>query len=160
MSASKTRRPPPAVSAAVARCMRANRGRDTEPELKLRAGLRSRGLIGYRVAPRTLPGRPDVAFTRWKLAIFVHGCFWHHCPTCYPALPIAHRDFWREKFEQNGVRDERRVRQLEALGWEVLEVWECQVHKSLERVLDRVERMLTQDVDEGPPGGDAGGAAP
>ena len=67
--------------------MRANRARNTGPELRLRKALREAGLGGYRLNWKKAPGRPDIAYPGRKVAIFVHGCYWHHCPRCYPNLP-------------------------------------------------------------------------
>jgi DNA mismatch endonuclease (patch repair protein) len=122
--------------------MRANRRRDTGPERLLRAALRREGLRGYRLAVANLPGRPDIAFPRLRLAIFVHGCFWHRCPHCQPPLPKAHRAFWRRKFELNSERDERKRRHLEAAGWDVLEFWECKVKEDPAGEACRVRQML------------------
>src|ERR1041385_8432636 len=118
---------PPASSMNARSSMRGNRARDSRPELALRAALRLAGLRGYRIAAKGLPGRPDIAFTRQKLAVFVHGCFWHRCPYCQPRPPKAHASFWRRKFELNAERDDRKRRELEAVGWDVLEIWECEL---------------------------------
>ncbi|RYG44466.1 very short patch repair endonuclease [bacterium] len=118
------------VREATSRSMRANRSRDTAPELRLRKALWAAGLRGYRVARKGLPGRPDIVFGRARLAIFVHGCFWHRCPLCPPRrLPITNRAYWEAKFEGNLARDERQRAELEALGWRVRVVWECQLKK-------------------------------
>ena len=78
---------PPPSSPAVRNVMRANRAKNTGPELRLRRALREAGLGGYRLNWKKAPGRPDIAYPGRKLAIFVHGCYWHHCPRCYPNLP-------------------------------------------------------------------------
>jgi DNA mismatch endonuclease (patch repair protein) len=122
--------------------MRGNRRRDTGPELVLRAAVRVAGLRGYRLDLETAPGRPDIAFTRYKLAVFVHGCFWHRCPHCDLHHPKANPAFWKRKFELNAERDERKRRQLEAGGWEVLEMWECEVKRSAAECARRVKRAL------------------
>jgi len=139
--------PPPATSANASATMRANRRRDTGPELALRAALRAAGFTGYRVDMRSVPGRPDIAFRRHKLAIFVHGCFWHRCPTCRLALPKGNREFWKRKFELNEERDERKRRALEALGWNVLELWECEVTRDASQCVSRVARQLAHAAD-------------
>ncbi len=127
--------------------MRANRRRNTGPELALRAALRAAGLLGYRVDLKGVPGRPDVAFTKHKLAIFVHGCFWHRCPSCKLELPKSNRAFWRRKFEANRERDERKQLGLEAIGWGVLEIWECEIARDLARCVARVERAIARAID-------------
>ena len=133
---------PPASSVNALHSMRGNRARDTSPELALRSALRASQVTGYRVASPSVLGRPDVAFTRWKLAVFVHGCFWHRCPKCSLDLPKANRPFWRRKFELNAERDERKRRQLEASGWEVLEIWECEVNRDAVGCAQRVRETL------------------
>jgi DNA mismatch endonuclease, patch repair protein len=107
--------------------MRANRARDTGPERRLRQALRAAGLGGYRLNWRNAPGRPDIAYPGRKLAIFVHGCYWHHCPRCYPNLPKSNPEFWARKFALNRERDARKRYGLESVGWTVLEVWEHQL---------------------------------
>lgn len=128
--------------------MRANRRRNTGPELALRAALRAAALLGYRVDLKGVPGRPDIAFTKHKLAIFVHGCFWHRCPTCKLGMPKTNRAFWRRKFEANQERDERKRLGLEAIGWGVLEIWECEIERDVIRCVARVERAIARAVDE------------
>ncbi len=125
---------PPASSPAVRNVMRANRARDTGPELKLRRALRAADLAGYRVNWRKAPGRPDIAYPGRRIAIFVHGCYWHHCPRCYPNLPKSNPEFWERKFELNRERDARKRDDLERVGWVVIETWECDVRDRLELV--------------------------
>lgn len=134
--------------------MRANRARGTKPELALLLALRATGRSGYRRNRRVLPGTPDVSFPRQMLAIFVHGCFWHRCPHCQLALPKSNQAFWIRKFELNAERDERKHRQLEALGWEVLEVWECEVKRDaaacaalVGQTLKRIEQHVEADEE-------------
>ena len=79
--------------------MRANRAKNTTPELVLRRELSQRGLRGYRLHRKGVPGRPDLSFGPQRLAIFVNGCYWHRCPRCQLPLPRTHTDFWRAKFE-------------------------------------------------------------
>lgn len=135
--------PPRASSPGVARSMRANRAADTKLEIALRKGLWTSGVRGYRTNWRGVPGRPDVAFTRAKLAIFVHGCYWHRCPTCNLPLPRRHQEFWRKKFSLNVTRDREKMRQLEALGWRVLVLWECEIRASPEAAATRVKIALS-----------------
>lgn len=142
---------PRATSANARNTMRANRRRNTGPELALRAALRAAGLLGYRLDLKGVPGRPDIAFTRHKLAVFVHGCFWHRCPNCKLELPKSNRAFWRRKFELNQERDERKRVALEALGWDVLEFWECEVERDAARCTQRVARAIAQAADDREP---------
>ena len=129
--------------------MRANRARDTGPERRLREALRAAGLGGYRLNWRKAPGRPDIAYPGRKLAIFVHGCYWHHCPRCYPNLPKSNPDFWARKFELNRERDARKRRGLESVGWTVIEAWECDVRDQLDAVVNEVRARATFRAHQG-----------
>jgi DNA mismatch endonuclease (patch repair protein) len=130
--------------------MRANRARDTGPELRLRRALREAGLGGYRLNWKKAPGRPDIAYPGRKLAIFVHGCYWHHCPRCYPNLPRSNPEFWARKFELNHERDARKRTVLESSGWTVIETWECDVRADANGVAKLVERAIyLRPIDRG-----------
>jgi DNA mismatch endonuclease (patch repair protein) len=118
--------------------MRANRARDTAPERALRHALRARGHRGYRLNWRGAPGRPDISYPGRRVAVFVHGCFWHHCPRCQPSLPRSNQAFWARKFELNRERDARKRRELELRGWLVHEVWECDIRERLDEVTGRI----------------------
>jgi DNA mismatch endonuclease (patch repair protein) len=72
----------------------------------------------------------------------VHGCYWHHCPRCYPDLPKSNPAFWARKFELNHERDARKRRQLEDRGWTVLEVWECDIDHRLETIVDDIRQAV------------------
>lgn len=110
------------LSAAVSRQMRAMPRRDTGAEVALRRELHRRGLR-FRVNLRGLPGTPDIALTKARIAVFVDGCFWHRCPT-HGTSPKHNSEWWANKLEQNVDRDRRKDRQLEELGWRPLHVWE------------------------------------
>lgn len=112
------------------------------PELVVRAMLRRQG-YKFKSNAKKLPGSPDI-YSPWaKVAIFVHGCFWHRhrdCRAC--TTPKQNRRFWLEKFYQNVARDQRKARQLRRLGYRILTVWECEVKSpsklaTLERRLQR-----------------------
>ena len=132
--------------------MRANRARDTGPERLLRRALREAGLGGYRLNWKRAPGRPDIAYPGRRLAVFVHGCYWHRCPSCYPNLPKSNRDFWARKFELNTERDRRKRRNLEDAGWSVIEAWECEIRDDVGRVVERVLIASSQPKVEVLPG--------
>lgn len=106
--------------------MKRVRRSNTAPELKLRKALHRQGLR-YVVGDKRLPGSPDLVFPKHRVAIFVHGCFWHghHCR--HGRVPTTRQEFWMLKIEGNRARDDRKRVQLEALGWRVLTVWECQI---------------------------------
>lgn len=107
--------------------MQGNRGRNTNPELSLRRLLRDSGFCGYRLHWKKAPGHPDIAYPGRRIAIFVHGCFWHRCPHCSPPLPKSHTEYWSKKFDLNQQRDARKIEELESAGWKVFVVWECQL---------------------------------
>lgn len=98
---------------------------DTKPELVLRRALHARGLR-YRIHNRTLPGTPDLTFSRFRAVCFVHGCFWHRHDACHRAtVPNTRPDFWQAKFRANVERDRRVQQQLLVADWRVAIVWEC-----------------------------------
>lgn len=103
------------------------KGSNTRPEIALRKILHSLGLR-YRLNGAGLLGKPDLVFPRYKAVVFVHGCFWHRHFNCSIATtPKSNTTFWVEKFEKNVARDCRVTNTLEASGWRVFVVWECEV---------------------------------
>ncbi|MBU1541138.1 MAG: very short patch repair endonuclease [Alphaproteobacteria bacterium] len=105
--------------------MRAVKSRDTTPELAVRRILRTAG-IGYRLGGRGLPGRPDLVMSGRRVAVFVHGCFWHgHDCARGARQPRANADYWSAKIGRNRSRDATTRDALEATGWRVVTVWEC-----------------------------------
>jgi len=107
--------------------MRAVRSRDTAPERAVRAMLH-RIASGYRLCRADLPGKPDIVYGRRRLAIFVHGCFWHghDCPRG-ARMPKANADYWRAKIARNRARDEKTLAAYAAMGWRALVVYECEL---------------------------------
>jgi DNA mismatch endonuclease (patch repair protein) len=102
-------------------------GKDTRPELKVRSWLHTHG-FRFRLHVSGLPGKPDLVLPKWKTAIFVNGCFWHHHEGCRNAvMPKSNRQFWYEKINANVARDEKNKKLLESQGWKVFVIWECQV---------------------------------
>lgn len=124
--------------------MQANRGRNTKPEVLVRKLLRRAGFPGYRLHWRDAPGCPDIAYPGRRVAIFVNGCFWHRCPYCSPPLPSANAEFWKEKLTANAERDTRNLAKLEAAGWKVVTVWECQLERDEESIIERIVAVLDQ----------------
>ena len=118
-----TQKPSPERSAT----MRAVKSRDTTPELLVRKIVRSMA-SGYRLCRADLPGKPDIAFGRKKLAIFVHGCFWHgHDCARGARMPKTNRPYWQDKIARNRARDKKHVAALEVLGWRALAIYECEL---------------------------------
>jgi DNA mismatch endonuclease, patch repair protein len=108
------------------------RSKDTKPEMAVRRLLHA---IGYRfrVDDRTLPGRPDIVFSKRKAAIFVHGCFWHQHKGCIDcSRPSTNQSYWQPKLLRNVTRDEKNLEQLSAMGWKTLVIWECEIKEAAE----------------------------
>jgi DNA mismatch endonuclease (patch repair protein) len=114
------------------RTMSAIRSIDTSPEITVRRILHGLG-FRYRLHQRTLPGSPDVVLPRHRKIVFVHGCYWHVHSCAAGGLPKSRLEYWGPKLARNVARDEENLRALEALGWDVLVVWECETkhHKHL-----------------------------
>ena len=107
--------------------MRAIKSRDTGPERVVRHALQAIA-PGYRLQRRDLPGKPDVAFVSRKLAIFVHGCFWHgHACAQNRRSPKTNAAFWAAKIARNRARDAAALAALRAMGWRALVLWECEL---------------------------------
>lgn len=134
---------PHPTSPDVTRRMKANRRTDTKPELALRSALHRAGVRFRKDYPVRLPGRtvrPDVVFTRQRLAIFVDGCFWHCCPE-HGTTPKSNAAYWIPKLQRNVERDAVVTEQLAAAGWTVLRAWEHELTQAVsDRVLDALGR--------------------
>ena len=113
------------------------RGRDTKPELLLRKGLHAMG-FRYKLHDKSLPGKPDLVFPRYRAVIFVNGCFWHGHDCHLFKWPKSRKDFWREKIKSNIDRDRLVTSQLKEQGWRVLRVWECALKGRTRIGLDEV----------------------
>lgn len=142
-------RAPIPESEITSRTMSANKGKDTGPELILRKALRKVGLSGYRLHWKKATGRPDIAYPGRKIAIFVHGCFWHRCPYCDLPLPKSHSEFWSEKFKRNKERDVKKILNLEESGWKVLIFWECEIKKNSLDCAKKVKNIIEGERQNG-----------
>lgn len=99
--------------------------KDTRPEMAVRRLLHKAG-IRYVLNDRRLPGSPDIVMPRYRVCIFVHGCYWHRHAGCkYATTPSTRTEFWLAKFAANVTRDKRNIDELLAIGWRVLVLWEC-----------------------------------
>lgn len=114
--------------------------KNTSPEIALRKRLYLGGLRGYRLH-YDVPGQPDVAYPREKVAIFVDGCFWHMCPECF-IKPSTRKDFWIKKIRMNANRDRRIDRELSSMGWKVVRFWEHEVKYNLNRCYQKIAITL------------------
>ena len=128
------------------RNMVAVRSASTRPEQKLRHALWQKG-FRYRLNEKRLPGRPDIVLPRYRTVIFVHGCFWHGHKDCKNyTVPKTNTDFWVAKVARNQERDQEVWRKLEAKGWSVIIVWECQLKKAnLDETVGRVAAEIVQN---------------
>lgn len=117
------------------------KSKDTKPEWLVRRYLYSRG-YRYRKNVKGLPGTPDIVLRKYRIAIFIHGCFWHgHSADWH--IPHTNSDFWKEKIERNRRRDEQKKEELRQMGWNVMTVWECQLKPAVrEQTLREVEYWI------------------
>jgi DNA mismatch endonuclease Vsr len=114
---------------------------DSVPEMTLRKALWRCGLRGWRLYRQDIPGNPDVAFVSHRLAVFVDGCFWHKCPSCF-RRPHTRLRYWDAKIEGNVARDMTQGARLRRQGWRVLRFWEHEVLCNPARCAAEVGRML------------------
>jgi DNA mismatch endonuclease (patch repair protein) len=142
----RDKRSPVPKSDTVSRVMSANKAKDTKPEKALREALRISGLIGYRLHYEKMPGRPDICFVSKKIAIFVNGCFWHRCPHCNYPYPKNNQVFWKDKFDKNIARDQKKIDQLHALGWRTFVVWECEIKKDVATLVRSIQNADTMPI--------------
>lgn len=120
------------------------RGKNTKPELTLRSLLHASGLR-FRLHCRDLPGRPDVVLPKYRTAVFVHGCFWHRHQDCpHATIPKTRPHFWVKKFEATVARDAAKAEELEASGWHVHTVWECELKEDAERLVTHLQNHLRE----------------
>ena len=123
--------------------MAAIRANNTKPELALRAALREAGATGYRLHRKDIPGRPDVAFMRWGIAVFVDGVFWHGHPDHWNPEK-ASSDYWRAKIARNMERDRAADAALAEMGWIVLRMWDQDIKADVAECARRITDALTE----------------
>lgn len=105
---------------------------NTKPELRVRSLLHNLG-FRFRLNRKDLPGKPDLVLPRYKIALFVHGCFWHCHEGCRKShLPASNIEYWESKLSRNKKRDASNQSRLESLGWKVVVIWECETKKKTE----------------------------
>lgn len=127
------------------------RGKDTKPEMLIRRGLHARGLR-YRLHDRSLPGRPDLVFPKYRTVVFIHGCFWHAHGCSLSKFPQTRQDFWTSKLRANVERDRKATEKLASLGWRVLIVWECAIrganrqNENEHTTLDCIASFIRHDI--------------
>jgi len=121
------------------------RSTNTTPEIRVRKLLHSMG-YRFRLHRSDLPGNPDIVLPKYKTVIFVHGCFWHGCPTCRRAniRPIANAEYWEKKLNRTLKRDRNNMAVLECMGWHVMLIWECETRKNrLQELRDAIKKEFS-----------------
>lgn len=117
------------------------RSKDTKPELVVRKALFANG-FRFRLHDKKLPGKPDIVLKKYKTAILIHGCFWHGHKDCkYFVLPKTRTEWWLNKITQNQKNDTVKKQQLLNEGWEVIEIFECELKK--ERLDSTLKELIS-----------------
>lgn len=130
------------------RMMASIRSKNSRPELVIRRYLHANG-FRFRLHKRDLPGRPDLVLPRWKVVVFVHGCFWHgHAGCRYFRWPATRVDFWKKKISLNVERDRRAEDSLRTLGWRLAIVWECALREKPDSALGDLSRWIRSSSKE------------
>lgn len=119
--------------------------KNTAPEMLVRSTLHAMG-YRFRLHSRGLPGRPDIVLPKYRIVLFVHGCFWHRHGCRFSYIPKSRVTFWQSKFNQNVERDRKVFRALKSLGWKVVTVWECEA-KSPSYVATRIRELLPSRLE-------------
>lgn len=128
------------------RVMSSIKGKDTRPELTIRRILWQVG-VRYRVHDNSIPGTPDISNKTMRVEVFIDGCFWHGCPTCYKP-PLTNPRFWREKLTANRHRRHLVLQSLAAMGWTTREFWEHDVKRDPSRVAQEIARLIVGPAGE------------
>lgn len=119
------------------RMMSGIKGVDTKPEMLVRRALHARG-FRYRLHVKKLPGKPDLVLPKYKVVIFVNGCFWHRHACRLFKWPSTRSEFWKGKLNRNAERDKDNIRELLHIGWRILVIWECALKGRDEELQDEV----------------------
>lgn len=110
------------------------KGKNTKPEMLVRKFLFSHGLR-YKLYDKTLPGKPDLVFPKYKAVVFIHGCFWHGHTDCkYFVVPQTRREWWQNKIDGNKLKDDLNTIKLKSLGWRVITVFECELKPGIKEI--------------------------
>lgn len=118
-------------------------GKDTKPEIIVRKYLFSKG-FRYRKNVNELPGKPDIVLLKYKIIIFIHGCFWHGHEGCKKStLPTTNLEFWKDKLEKNKERDKFNILKLQEIGWKVIVIWQCEL-KNIAFINNRLEKLVAE----------------
>lgn len=121
------------------------RSKNTSPELLVRKALWADG-IRYRIHDKTVIGTPDISIKTKKIAIFIDGCFWHGCPSCY-IKPKSNKLYWRKKLSYNKNRRKNVKDKLKADGWKIMEFWECNIRDDTDRIASKIKTKIEKEND-------------
>ena len=123
------------------------RGTNTQPEVKVRQYLFSKG-FRYRKNDKRLPGTPDIVLPKYHTVVFVNGCYWHRHANCkYATTPSSNAEFWITKFSKNVENDKKNRIALTSMGWAVLTVWECEIKKDFDATMIRLESQILSNLE-------------
>lgn len=126
------------------------RSKDTSIELRVRKWLYSKD-FRYRVNDKRYPGKPDITVSKLRIAIFIHGCFWHGHKVCkYSHESKTRSDYWQKKIEMNIERDKKSEGMLLEMGWEVIIIWECEVNESFDTKMNDLQKTLHRHIEHLP----------
>lgn len=126
--------------------MRRVRSTNTTPEKIVRSALHKMG-FRYRLYDYSLPGKPDLVFPKYSAVLFVHGCFWHQHKGCRDGrIPKSRVEYWEPKLKRNAERDRLSKAALRKIGWRVLVVWECEIHKNQSKTVRKLAAQLTNPM--------------
>lgn len=123
--------------------MREVKSENTQLEIIVRSALWKRGLR-FRKNVKSLPGKPDIVFSRLRLAIFIDSCFWHGCPYHF-RMPKSNVNYWNEKINRNKQRDEELNKKYKEMNWKIIRIWEHEIMKDLESIIDKIEVIVEKN---------------
>ena len=122
------------------------KGKNTKPEQVVRSFLHSKGLR-YRIHYK-LSGRPDIVFPSKRIAVFVHGCFWHQHGCKNTTIPKTNTRFWKEKLSTNVNRDKNNIKKLSDQGWNALVIWECEIEDKRSKTLESLYKTIKSSNED------------
>ncbi|MGH2533637.1 MAG: very short patch repair endonuclease [Thermomicrobiales bacterium] len=122
------------------------KGKDTSPEMKVRRAVHAAG-HRYQLHRKDMPGAPDLVFPRYRLVVFIHGCFWHWHGCKRSRMPAANREYWTAKIDRNVKRDAANRDKLAGMGWRHLVMWECELKEGTARLLAELESERRRRID-------------
>ena len=125
------------------RIMALVKSKDTSPEMKVRKAIHRAG-HRFRLHRSDLPGSPDLVFPRYRMAVFVHGCFWHWHGCRRARMPKTNREYWQAKIQRNMDRDVKTQAQLTGLGWRAISIWECSLESGISELLNHLDESRTK----------------